>query len=154
MADCALKELSKDFNKMYSPAGWPSIPPGKLIRAQLLRALYSIRSERLLIEQLDYNLLFRWFVGLGTDEDAWDPASFSTSCERLLRADFSGKFFARIRADASTEGLLSDEHFTVDATLMEALAEAGDRHPQAAAPRSPGSRLGREAADRGEQAFQ
>lgn len=122
LANCALKEMSRDFGKMYSSTGWPSIPPGKLIRALLLQVLYSIRSERLLMEQLDYNLLFRWFVGLGMDEDVWDQSTFSKSCERLFKADIVGKFFTRIREEAQTQGLLSDEHFTVDGTWIEALA--------------------------------
>jgi len=107
---------------MYSPTGWPSVPPGKLIRAILLQILYSIRSERLLLEQLDYNLLFRWFVGLAVDEEVWDQSTFSKNCERLLDADLVGKLFSRIREQAREEGLLSDEHFTVDTTLIDALA--------------------------------
>ena len=122
LADRALKELSRDFNKMYSPAGWPSIPPGKLIRALLLQALYSIHSERLLIEQMDYNLLFRWFVGLAMDEDVWDQSAFSRDRDRLLDADIVWKFFCKIRKQAQEQGLLSDEHFTVDGKMIETLA--------------------------------
>jgi transposase len=122
LANCALKELSKDFRKMYSPTGWPSVPPGKLIRAILLQVLYSIRSEGLLLEQLDYNLLFRWFVGLAVDEEVWDQSTFSESRKRLLAADIAGKFFYMIREQAREQGLLSDEHFNVDTTLIDALA--------------------------------
>ena len=123
MANCALKDLSKDFGKMYSSTGWPSVPPGKLIRALLVRVLYSIGSERLFIEQLDYNLLFRWFVDLGEDEDVWDQSTFSKSCERLLKANIVGKFFSRIREEA--QSLLSDEHFSVDWTLLDTLVSQG-----------------------------
>jgi len=122
MANCALKKLSKDFGKMYSSTGWSSIPPGKLIRSLLLQVLYSIHSERLFLEQLDYNLLFRWFVGLGMDEDVWDLTTFSKSCERLFKAAIVPKFFSRIREEAQEYGLLSDEHFTLDKMWIEALA--------------------------------
>jgi len=118
----ALKELSRDFNKMYLPRGWPTIPPGKLIRAMLLQVLYSIRNERLLIEQLDYNLLFRWFVGLAMDEEVWDPTTFSKNRKGLLDANILGNFFYRVCEQAQEQGLLSDEYFTVDGTLIEALA--------------------------------
>lgn len=122
LADRALKELSRDFNKMYSPTGWPSVPPGKLIRALLLQVLYSVRNERLLLEELDYNLLFRWFAGLAYDEEVWDQSTFSKARERLLDADIVWKFFCRIRQQADEQGLLSDEHFRVDGKLIEALA--------------------------------
>ena len=122
MANRALKELSADFERMYAPTGRPSIPPEKLIRALLLQVLYSIRSERMLIEQLDYNLLFRWFVGLSMDDEVWDHSTFSKNRERLLDAEIIGKFFVKIREQAREKGLLSDEHFTVDGTLIEAWA--------------------------------
>lgn len=122
MANRALKDLSADFERMYAPAGRPSIPPEKLIRALLLQVLYSIRSERLLMEQLDYNLLFRWFVGLSMDDEVWDHSTFSKNRERLLDGQIVGKFFEKIREQAREKGLLSDEHFTVDGTLIEAWA--------------------------------
>ena len=106
---------------MYSSAGWASIPPGKLIRALLSEVLYSIRSERLFLEQLDYNLLFRWFVGLGADEDAWDESSFSNSRTQLLKTDISKRFFSRVHEEGAPQSLFADEHFTVDAMLIETL---------------------------------
>jgi transposase len=102
--------------------GRPSIPPEKLLRALLLQVLYSTRSERLLMEQLDYNLLFRWFVGLNMDDAVWDPTVFTKNRERLLAGDIAEAFFARVLAQARQRGLLSDEHFTVDGTLIEAWA--------------------------------
>jgi transposase len=137
LADRALKELSKDFNKMYSPTGWPSVPPGKLIRALLLQVLYSIRSERMLLEELDYNLLFRWFTGLAADEEVWDQSTFSKARARLLDADIVWKFFCRIRQQADEQGLLSDEHFRVDGKLIEALAS---RNILSTEKRGPGKR--------------
>jgi transposase len=130
MANQALKELSKDFSQMYAPTGRPSIPPEKLIRALLVQVLYSIRSERLLMEQLDYNLLFRWFVGVSMDDEVWDHSTFSKNRERLLNADIVGKFFSKIREQAQVQGLLSDEHFTVDGTLIEAWASQKSFQPK------------------------
>jgi transposase len=122
MVDTALAELSPEFAKLYSPVGRPSIPPEKLLRALLLQVLYSTRSERLLMEQLDYNLLFRWFVGLNMDDPIWDATVFTKNRERLLAGDIAQAFFARVLAQARQRGLLSDEHFTVDGTLIEAWA--------------------------------
>ena len=122
MTDAALERLSDRFEMMYSEMGRPSIPPEQLLRALLLQHLYSIRSERLLIEQLDYNLLFRWFVGLGMDEPIWDHSTFSKNRERLLAGDVATAFFEAVLAEARTHRLLSDEHFTVDGTLLEAWA--------------------------------
>ena len=139
MANRALKELSKDFSQMYAPAGRPSIPPEKLIRALLLQVLYSIRSERLLMEQLDYNLLFRWFVGLSMDDEVWDHSTFTKNRERLLDADIVGKFFNKIREQAQAQGLLSDEHFTVDGTLIEAWASQKSYQPKEGGPSAPAS---------------
>ena len=102
---------------MYTDFGRPSIPPEQLLRALLLQVLYTVRSERLLIEQLEYNLLFRWFVGLGMDEPIWDHSTFSKNRDRLLRGDIADAFFAEALAEAHTHGLLSDQHFTVDGTL-------------------------------------
>ena len=110
------------FDQLYSKVGRPSIPPEHLLRALLLQVLYSVRSERLLMEQLDYNLLFRWFVGLAMDDRIWDATVFTKNRERLLRGDIAHAFFERVRAQAERRGLLSDEHFTVDGTLIDAWA--------------------------------
>src|SRR5260370_311699 len=122
MVDAVLVEMSPEFGKLYSPVGRPSIPPEKLLRALLLQVLYSTRSERLLMEQLDYNLLFRWFVGLNMDDPVWDATVFTKNRERLLAGDIAQAFFARVLAQARQRGLLSDEHFTVDGSLIEAWA--------------------------------
>jgi len=122
MVDAALKELSPRFDAMYSRTGRPSIPPEKLLRALLLQVFYTIRSERLLMEQLDYNLLFRWFVGLEMDEAVWDATVFSKNRERLVQAEIAQAFFQEILALAREKKLLSDEHFTVDGTMVEAWA--------------------------------
>ena len=122
MVDAILAELSPAFATLYSPVGRPSIPPEKLLRALLLQVLYSTRSERVLMEQLDYNLLFRWFVGLNMDAPIWDPTVFTKNRERLLAGDVAQAFFARVLAQARERGVLSDEHFTVDGTLIEAWA--------------------------------
>src|SRR6202047_4646158 len=120
MVDAALVELSPEFEALYSKVGRPSIPPEKLLRALLLQILFTIRSERLLMEQLDYNLLFRWFVGLGMDDAVWNHAVFSKNRERLLNQEVARSFFTRVLHQA--QPLLSDEHFTVDGTLIEAWA--------------------------------
>ncbi len=122
MVDTALKSLSATFDEMYSQIGRPSIAPEKLLKALLLQILYTIRSERLLMEQLSYNLLFRWFVGLNVDESVWVPTVYSKNRERLLEADLAGKFFAQVLEQARVADLLSDEHFSVDGTLIEAWA--------------------------------
>ena len=122
MVDRVLQELSPQFDQLYSKVGRPSIPPEHLLRALLLQVLYSVRSERLLMEQLDYNLLFRWFVGLAMDDRVWDATVFTKNRDRLLRGDIARGFFERVRAQAEQRGLLSDEHFTVDGTLIDAWA--------------------------------
>lgn len=122
MVDVVLTELSPRFQKLYSHTGRPSIPPERLLRALLLQVLYSIRSERMLMEQLDYNLLFRWFVGLTMDDPIWDATVFTKNRERLLRGDIHQLFFDQVLAQARDRCLLSDEHFTVDGTLVEAWA--------------------------------
>lgn len=122
MVNEVLKELSPSFSRIYSTQGRPSIPPEQLLRALLLQILYTIRSERMLMEQLDYNLLFRWFVGLNMDDRVWDPTTFTKNRERLLDGKIAERFFARILAHARQAQLLSDEHFTVDGTLVEAWA--------------------------------
>lgn len=122
MVDQALHRLWRDFEKLYSHTGRPSIPPERLLRALLLQVLYSIRSERMLMEQLDYNLLFRWFVGLSMDDQVWDPTVFTKNRDRLLRGHIATLFFEQVLAQARERGLTSDEHFTVDGTLVEAWA--------------------------------
>ncbi len=122
MADEALAALSPRFQKLYSRIGRPSVPPERLLRALLLQVLYSIRSERLLMEQLEYNLLFRWFVGLGMDDRVWDATVFTKNRDRLLAGDIATLFFEEGLAQARSKGLTSDEHFTVDGTLVEAWA--------------------------------
>ncbi len=131
MVDTVLKRLSACFEAMYAEGGRPSIPPEKLLRALLLQCLYSVRSERLLMEQLDYNLLFRWFVGLNMDDPIWDFTVFSKNRERLLEADVARAFFVEIGRLAREQGLLSDEHFTVDGTLIEAWAGQKSFKPRA-----------------------
>jgi transposase len=122
MADEALEALSPRFQKLYSHTGRPSVPPERLLRALLLQVLYSIRSERLLMEELEYNLLFRWFVGLGMDDRVWDATVFTKNRDRLLAGDIATLFFEEVLAQARSQGLTSDEHFTVDGTLVEAWA--------------------------------
>jgi len=122
MANEALRRISRRLAARYSHTGRPSIPPEQLLRALLLQCLYTIRSERLLMEQLDYNLLFRWFVGLELDDPVWDATVFSKNRKRLLEGDVAEAFFQAVVAQAREAGLLSDEHFTVDGTLIEAWA--------------------------------
>ena len=122
MTDEAFRELQPRFNQLYAKTGRPSIAPEKLLRALLLQALYSVRSERMLMEQLDYNLLFRWFVGLNMDDAIWDVTVFTKNRERLLDGDIAEAFFQAVLQQARERSLLSDEHFTVDGTLLEAWA--------------------------------
>ena len=122
--DEVLRALSSQFDGMYAREGRPSIAPEKLLRAQLLQLLYSIRSERLLMEEIDYNLLFRWFVGLNLDEEVWDATVFTKNRDRLLEAEVAKQFLAQVVEQARAKGLTSDEHFTVDGTLLEAWAGA------------------------------
>jgi len=122
MADQALERMSPLFDAMYATTGRPSIPPEKLLRAQLIQMLYSVRSERLLMEEIDYNLLFRWFVGMNLDEEVWDPTVFTKNRDRLLDADVAREFLWQVLEQAGEQGLTSDEHFTVDGTLIEAWA--------------------------------
>lgn len=122
MTDEALGEISERFQSLYSRLGRRSVPPEKLLRALLLQVFYSVRSERLLMEQLNYNMLFRWFVGLSMDEPVWDATVFSKNRQRLLDGDIARMFFAAVVTQARQQGLLSDEHFTVDGTLLEAWA--------------------------------
>lgn len=122
MVDLALKGLSPALEQMYASFGRPSIAPEKLLRALLLQVLYTIRSERLLMEQLEYNLLFRWFAGLNMDEPVWVPTVFSKNRDRLMEGDIAQKFFDQVLEQAAAGGLVSDEHFSVDGTLIEAWA--------------------------------
>jgi transposase len=137
MVDTALGELSPEFARLYPKTGRPSIPPEKLLRALLLQMLYSVRSERQLMEQLDYNLLFRWFVGLSMDDPVWDPTVFTKNRERLLRGDVARAFFERVLAQAQGRQLLSGEHFTVDGTLIEAWAGLKSFQKKGARPSPP-----------------
>ena len=122
MVDEVLGTLSPQFDHMYASEGRPSIAPEKLLRAQLLQMLYSIRSERLLMEEIDYSVLFRWFVGLNLDEEVWDATTFTKNRDRLLEAEVAKLFLAQVVAQARAKDLTSDEHFTVDGTLLEAWA--------------------------------
>jgi transposase len=122
MVDPMLKNMSRRFEKLYAENGRPSIPPEYLLRALLVQILYTIRSERLLMEQLNYNLLFRWFVGLSMDDEVWDHSVFSKNRDRLLAGDIATKFLNEVLDYAKEQMLLSDEHFTVDGTLIEAWA--------------------------------
>jgi transposase len=130
MSDEALEVLSADFEGLYSKVGRPSIAPEKLLRALLLQAFYSIRSERQLMEQIDYNLLFRWFVGLSMDAPIWDVTVFTKNRERLLSGDVAAKFLGAVVAQARGRDLLSDDHFSVDGTLIEAWASMKSFRPK------------------------
>lgn len=135
-----LKKLSRSFDALYSPVGRPSIPPEHLLRALLLQVLYGIRSEGLLIEQLQYNLLFRWFVGIGMDDPVWHATTFSKNRDRLLDGEVAHAFFAEVLAIARERDLLSDEHFTVDGTLIEAWASHKSFRPKDTKPPMGGGR--------------
>ena len=124
MVDEVLQRLSRRFDAMYARVGRPSIPPEHLLRAQMLQMLYSIRSERLLMEEIDYSMLFRWFIGLNLDDKVWDATVFTKNRDRLLEADVAKEFLAQVVEQARVQGLTSDEHFTVDGTLLEAWAGA------------------------------
>src|SRR3954452_17568882 len=126
----ALSALEREFTALYSPIGRPSIPPEKLLRAMLLQAFYSIRSERLLMERLEYDLLFRWFVGIGIDDAAWDHSVFSKNRDRLLEGDIAAKFLAAVLAQDRVKKLLSTDHFSVDGTLIEAWASMKSVKPK------------------------
>src|SRR5260370_4589331 len=122
MVNAALKELGARFDELYASGGRPSIAPEKLLRALLLQVLYTVRSERMLMEQLDYTFLFRWFVGLSIDDPVWDVTVFTKNRERRLKGEVAQAFFHAVVAHARAQGLLSDEPFTVDGTLIEAWA--------------------------------
>ena len=126
----ALTALEREFAALYAPVGRPSIPPEKLLRAMLLQAFYSIRSERQLMERLEYDLLFRWFVGIGVDDAAWDHSTFSKNRDRLLDGDIAAKFLAAVLAQPRVRRLLSTDHFSVDGTLIEAWASLKSFKPR------------------------
>lgn len=137
LTDEVLTTLSPRFDRMYSDMGRPSIPPEQLLRALLLQSLYTIRSERLLMEEIDYSILFRWFVGLGMDDEIWSPTTFSKNRDRLLQGDIAAAFFDAVVDQARLAGLLSDEHFTVDGTLLEAWASLKSFRPKDERPSAP-----------------
>ena len=130
LADQALKALSPDLERMYATVGRPSIPPERLVKSSLLIALYSVRSERAFCEQLDYNLLFRWFLGMNPVEPSFDPTTFTKNRERLLQHRVGQTLFDEVVLEADRQGLLSDEHFTVDGTLIEAAASLKSFKPK------------------------
>jgi transposase len=138
IVDEALEVLSPEFERLYAKVGRPSIAPEKLLRALLLQAFYSVRSERQLMEQLDYNLLFRWFVGLAMDAAVWDATVFSKNRERLLAGDIAAKFMSAVLNQPRVKGLLSDEHFSVDGTLIEAWASMKSFRPKDGSGEPPG----------------
>jgi transposase len=137
LTDEILREMSPVFDKMYARQGRPSIAPEKLLRAQLLQMLYSVRSERLLMEEIDYSVLFRWFVGLNLDEEVWDATTFTKNRDRLLEADVAKQFLQRVVEQARGAGLTSDEHFTVDGTLLEAWASLKSFQPKGGKKKTP-----------------
>jgi transposase len=130
MTDEILERMSPLFDAMYAEGGRPSIPPEKLLRAQLLQMLYSVRSERLLMEDIDYSILYRWFVGLNLDERVWDATTFTKNRDRLLEAAVAKEFLAQVVEQARAAGLISDEHFTVDGTLLDAWASLKSFQPK------------------------
>jgi len=133
LANEALAILAGEFSALYAATGRPSIPPEKLLRAMLLQAFYSIRSERQLMERLDFDLLFRWFVGLGVDDPVWDHSTFSKNRDRLLDGDVAARFLSAVLAQPRVKGLLSNDHFSVDGTLIEAWASMKSFKPKGAA---------------------
>ncbi len=130
VANTALRALSGEFAKLYSPIGRESIPPERLMRALLLQAFYSIRSERQLVERIDYDLLFRWFVGLGIEDAVWDATTFTKNRDRLLEGDMAAQFLAAVLSQDKVKRLLSSEHFSVDGTLLEAWASLKSFRPK------------------------
>jgi transposase len=141
----ALVLLEREFAALYSPIGRPSIPPEKLLRAMLLQAFYSIRSERLLMERLEYDLLFRWFVGIGINDAAWNHSVFSKNRDRLLEGDVAAKFLGAILSQPKIKRLLSTDHFSVDGTLIEAWASMKSFKPKGGSGEPPADGGGRNA---------
>src|SRR5215213_8045864 len=137
MTDRVFADLSPRFTTMYSDIGRPSIPPEQLLRALMLQSLYTVRSERLLMEEIDYSVLYRWFVGLSMDEPIWSPTVFSKNRDRLLKADVASAFFDAVVDQAREAGLMSDEHFTVDGTVLEAWASVKSFQRNDAGPTPP-----------------
>src|SRR5512147_1566557 len=133
LANAALGDLSGEFGKLYTDFGRPSIAPEKLLRAMLLQAFYGVRSERHLMERIEFDLLFRWFVGLGVDDAVWDHSTFSKNRDRLLEGDVAAKFLAAVLAQPRVKRLLSNDHFSVDGTLIEAWASMKSFTPKGAA---------------------
>src|SRR5216683_3329830 len=138
IANASLKALSADFDALYAPFGRESIPPERLVRALLLQAFYSIRSERQLVERIEYDLLFRWFVGLGIDEVVWDATTFTKNRDRLLDGDVAAKFLSAVLSQSRVKRLLSSEHFSVDGTLIEAWASPKSFKPKDGSGAPPG----------------
>src|SRR5260370_28050351 len=130
MVDEVLQQLSPRFDAMYAKVGRPSIPPEQLLRAQLLQLLYSIRSERLLMEEIDYSMLFRWFIGLNLDDEVWDATVFTKNRDRLLEAEVAKDFLRLVVEQAREQGWASEEHFTVDGSLLEAWASVKSFQPK------------------------
>lgn len=130
LADAALATLSPLFDEMYAAGGRPSVPPERLLKAMLLMAFYSVRSERLFCEQLDYNLLFRWFLDMDMLEDSFDPSTFTKNRQRLMEHEVAAEFFGAVIVQARDEGLVSREHFSVDGTLIEAWASRKSFRPK------------------------
>ena len=141
----ALVALEREFAALYAPIGRPSIPPEQLLRAMLLQAFYSMRSERLLMERLEYDLLFRWFVGIGVDDPAWDHSVFSKNRDRLLEGDIAAKFLSAVLAQPKVKKLLSSDHFSVDGTLIEAWASMKSVKPKDGSGEPPAGGVGRNA---------
>src|ERR1700677_1893486 len=137
LTDEILERMSPLFDAMYAEGGRPSIPPEKLLRAQFLQMLYSVRSERLLMEEIDYSILYCWFVGLNLDEQVWDATSFTKNRDRLLEAAVAKEFLAQVVERARAPGLISDEHFTVDGTLLDAWASLKSFRPKDEQPGAP-----------------
>jgi transposase len=139
IANAALRSLSRDFDALYSPIGRESIPPERLMRALLLQAFYSIRSERQLVERIDYDLLFGWFVGLGIEDPVWDATPFTKNRDRLLDGEVAQKFLAALLSHEKVKGLLSSDHFSVDGTLLEAWASLKSFRPKDGSGPPPGA---------------
>jgi transposase len=134
ITDAALLAISPELERLYSEVGRPSIPPEQLLRALVIQVLYSVRSERLLMEEIDYSVLFRWFIGVNLDTPIWSHSTFSKNRDRLLRGDIAGAFFAAVADQARAADLLSDAHFTVDGTTLEAWASLKSFQPRDAPP--------------------
>src|ERR1700735_5632200 len=145
LANAALGDLSGEFGKLYTDFGRPSIAPEKLLRAMLLQAFYGVRSERLLMERMEFDLLFRWFVGLGVDDPVWDHSVFSKNRDRLLEGDIAAKFLAAVLAQPKVNKLLSSDHFSVDGTLIEAWASMKSVKPKDGSGEPPAQGGGRNA---------